>query len=267
MLAVSQILGDFEVKKVLILSLITGLALLAGSSNISAQDEGIHVVPVELFACKYNEGKGAADLDKATKKWNSWADKNGVDDYAAWILTPYYYGPEQEFDVIWLGAGKTAVALGEIQDAYLNEKDGLHAAFNAVVSCDNHSNYASIRMDASGQTATPADSVLSFSDCKNMEGATSDQIFTGMTGWAAYLKEQGSTTSIFHWYPAYGGGAEEFDFKRIQVFKNFSDLGAAYDRYGNGGGYIKYGELLGELIDCDSNRAYVAKNVRFVQLR
>ena len=35
-----------------------------------------------------------------------------VDDYAAWTLTKSYYGPEQEFDVIWLGAWTDGNAMG-----------------------------------------------------------------------------------------------------------------------------------------------------------
>ena len=254
-------------RKILTLSFIAGFALLAGSSAVVAQDDDFLVIPVELFACKYNDGKGAADLDKVNDKWNAWADKEGIDDYSAWVLTPAYYGPDQDFDVIWLGAAKDAVALGKAQDAYMAEKAGLHGAYNETISCDSHANFASIRFKASSKAATPANSVLTFSDCKFKEGANSEALGPAMGEWSAYLTEAGSETTIFHWYPAYGGGGEEFDFKRIQVYQNFADLGADYERFGNGGGYEVNGKLLGHLIDCDSNRAYVAKNIRFVELR
>jgi len=254
-------------KKRLTLSFITGLALLAGSGTVSALDDGKLVIPVELFACKYNDGKGSADLDKVTDKWNAWADKSGIDNYSAWTLTPYYFGPDQDFDVIWLGAGKNAVELGKTQDAYMAENAGLHAAFDEVLTCDNHSNFASIRHKASAEPMTAANSVLTFSNCKYKEDATYPALSVAMDEWSAYWKEAGSDTTIFHWYPAYGGGGQDFSFKRIQVYKNFADLGADYERYGNGGGVEVNGKLLGHLIDCDSNRAYVAQSRRFVQLR
>lgn len=169
--------------------------------------------------------------------------------------------------MIWLGAGKDAVALGKAQDAYMAEEAGLHAAFNDAITCDSHSNFASIRYKASSEAATPGNSVLTFSDCKYKEGADSEALSKAMGEWSAYLTEAGSETTIFHWYPAYGGGGEEFDFKRIQVYQNFADLGADYERYGNGRGYEVNGKLLGHLIDCDSNRAYVARNLRFAELR
>ena len=162
------------------------------------------VIPVELFACSYNDGKGSADLDKVIDKWNAWTDKNGIDDYAAWTLTPYYFGPEQEFDVIWMGAGKGAS----------------FAAFSAA-----------------------------------------------MGEWSQHLTDAGSTTGIWAWYPAYGGGSEEFSFKWLQAHNNLADLGADYESFGNGGGYVTHSRLFGHLINCDSTRAYVAQSRRFMQLR
>jgi len=86
-------------------SSLIGLLLLAGSATVLAQDgERFRVIPVHMYAYKYNENMGPADLDKATEKWNAWADSQGVDDYTAWTLTPYYFGPEQGFGLFWLGA-------------------------------------------------------------------------------------------------------------------------------------------------------------------
>jgi len=254
-------------KITLISSFLAGLVLLAGPGAVSAQDDAMRVIPVELFACSYNDKKGPDDLDKVIDKWNSWADKTGMEDYAAWTLTPYYFGPEQEFDVIWLGAGKDAVALGKAQDAYLAENVGLHGDFNNVLTCTSHSNFASINFKASPKGTTPANSILTFSDCKLKEGASFPAVSAAMGEWSQYLTEAGSTAAIWHWYPAYGGGSEEFSFKSIRAYKNFTDLGADYEIYGNGGGYVTNGRLLGHLISCDSNRAYVAQSRRYVQLR
>ena len=254
-------------RKIFVASFVSCLLLLAGSGNVLAQDDGMLVIPVELFTCNYNEGKGSGDLDKVIDKWNNWADKIGLDDYSAWTLTPYYFGPEQEFDLIWLGASKNAVALGKVQDAYMAEKDGLHEAFYEVISCDAHSNFASLNFKAAPDGASPADSVLTFSDCSYKEGASYEALSTAMAEWSQHLSDAGSKAAIFHWYPAYGGGGEEFSFKWLEAHENFAALGADYESYGNGKGYEVNGRLFGDLIDCDSTRAYVAKSRRFVQLR
>lgn len=255
-------------KYALISSLTTGLLLFAASGAALAEDEAsFKVVPVELFACTYNEGKGPADLDKAVDKWNKWSDKNGWDSYAAWTLTPYYYGPDQDFDVLWLGAGKDAVALGKAQDAYLSEDAGLRDAFNDVLSCDAHVNYASLQFKAPPKGATPSNSVLTFSDCTFKKDATFEALSEAMGKWSQHMTDGGSMTGIWHWYPAYGGGGEEFHFKWLESFANFEQLGGDFERYGNGGGYKVAGELFGDLVDCDSSRAYLAQNRRHAQLR
>ena len=241
--------------------------MLAGPLNVVAQDDGMLIIPVELFTCNYNDGKGPDDLDKVIAKWNKWADKNGIDDYAAWTLTPYYFSPEQEFDIIWLGAGKDAVALGKAQDSYIAEDAGLHEAFNEVLSCDAHLNFASINFKAAPQGDTPSNSVLTFSDCSYKDGATFDALGDAMGKWSQHLSEGGSKATIFHWYPVYGGGKEEFDFKWLEAHENFATLGADYERYGNGRGFETKRVLLNHLISCDSRRAYVAQSRRYVQLR
>jgi hypothetical protein len=243
------------------------LLVLAGPTTILAQDDGIHVIPVELFTCSYNDGKGSGDLDKVIDKWNAWADKNAIDDYAAWTLTPYYFGPDQDFDVIWLGAGKDAVALGKAQDSYIAETDGLHAAFNEVLSCDAHSNFASINYKALPEGPTPVNSVLTFSDCSYKDGATFASLGAAMKEWSKYLSDAGSEAAIFHWYPMYGGGDEDYSFKWLETYENLAGLGADYEIFGNGGGYVNSGPLMGHLVSCDSTRAYLVKSRRSAQLR
>lgn len=76
-------------KKILIALATGSLVITAGCSNGVAQDdeEEDKAVPVEIYACNYNEGMGPADLDVVTAKWNAWADGQGLNDYTAWTLT------------------------------------------------------------------------------------------------------------------------------------------------------------------------------------
>ena len=253
--------------KTLISSVMGMLVFFAGFGTVSAQDDGMLVIPVELYACSYKEQKGPDDLDKVVDKWNAWADKHGIDDYAAWTLTPYYFGAEQEFDVIWLGAGKDAVALGKAQDTYLSENEGMDAEFNEVITCDTHANMASINFKAPPKGATPKNTVMTFSDCSYKDGASFSALSAAMGEWSQHMSDAGSKAGVWHWYPAYGGGGEEFSFKWIEAHKNFEELGDDYESFGNGGGFVTSGRLFGHLLSCDSSRAYLAQSRRFVQLR
>lgn len=254
-------------KKMLISTLVSSVVFLAGSVTVSAQDDGILVIPVELFTCTYNSRQGPDDLDDVIDRWNAWADRNAIDYYAAWTLTPYYFSPEQEFDVIWLGAAKDAVALGRGQSLWVNGEHGLQDDFDEVMTCDSHSNFASINFKAPPDNATPQNSILTFSDCTYEDGASFAALGAAMAQWSQYQSDAGSAAGIWHWYPVYGGGGEEFDFKWLESHASLESMGADYEAYGNGGGYMTNGRLLGHLIDCDSSRAYLAQSRRFVQLR
>ena len=108
---------------------------------------------------------------------------------------------------------------------------------------------------------------MTFSDCNYKDGATFDKLSAAMGGWSKHLSDGGSKAGIWHWYPVYGGGGEEFDFKWISAYKDLADLGADYERYGNGRGFVTRRNLLSHLVSCDSSRAYLAESQRFVQLR
>ena len=254
-------------KKTIISGLSLALVLLASAGTASAQDDDMLVIPVEIYACKYNDGKGPTDLDAVVDKWNAWADKQKEQSYAAWTLTPFYFGQEQDFDVIWLGAGKDGAALGRAQDNYLANDEGLVEAFTGVISCRAHTSMASINHKAPPKGATPKDSFMTFSDCSYKDGASFRGLNTAMDEWEGHLKAAGSKAGIWHWYPWNGGGDEDFDFKWIEAHASLADMGGDFDDYGNGRGFETAGKLFGHMIDCDSNRVYVAKSRRHVQLR
>ena len=255
-------------KKVVISAFVACVTFFAGSGTSVAQDDGMKVIPVELYACTYKERKGPDDLDGWIDKWTAWADSNDVDDYSAWTLTPYYYGagPNEGIDVIFMGAAKDAVALGELQETWLSDNDGLAAEVEEILECAGHAKFGSINFKAPDNNA-PGDAVLTLSDCNYQEGATFNALNAAMEEWSQYMSAAGSKAGYFHWYPQYGGGGEAFDFKWLTAHENLADLGADFEVFGNGRGFVTRGRLMGHLISCDSARAYRARNHRFVQLR
>jgi hypothetical protein len=94
-------------------SAIAGLLLASapGLAQVSADGMG-KVVPVELYACKFNEGKSESDLEEVIERWNKFEDDSDTDNYSAWLLTPFFYTTEQDFDIIWLGAFRDGNAMG-----------------------------------------------------------------------------------------------------------------------------------------------------------
>ena len=66
----------------------TSMALLA-SAAIAQQPAPMPTPIIEIFACTFRANNDMADLTAVTARWNTWADRNNVNDYTAFIATPY----------------------------------------------------------------------------------------------------------------------------------------------------------------------------------
>lgn len=251
--------------KTLTMLAISGLIYTAGAgtalADSHADGELEPASPVELFACSYNEGKGPADLDKAIDAWNSWADKNGLNGYSGWTLVPYYFGPEQDFDVLWLGGSSKAAELGRAQDLWLATGSKELEGFNDVWSCDVHANFATLEFKKPPKRENPENLVLSFSDCSMADGMQFEDMAPGLMEWAKYREGHGSTSGMWVLFPAYGGGEEAFDFKFVASWQNLEEQGADYDQYSESG-WRKGNEIFQGKLNCDSSRIYLATNRR-----
>lgn len=253
-------------QKKLMVILSAALVAALGAGNAVAQEKVVYV-PVDLYACNYNEGKGAADLDSATEKWNAYMDENDADAYAAWTLTKYYTSPDQDFDVLWLGAHRNGTTMGEGADNFIAKGGEVAAGFDEVVDCGMAGNYASRMFKAPPDGNVPESGVIVFTNCSLNDGSSYDDVIAGATAWAKVLGDAGSQAAIYHWYPIYGTGENDIDWKVITSYPSHTELGKDYDRMGNGGLHLKHRELLGGLATCDVARVYDAKSRRTGKIR
>lgn len=241
-----------------------GLICTLGTSTALADshENGLKPAsPIEMFACSFNEGMGPGDLDKAVDGWNAWADKSGLTDYSAWTLVPYYSGPKQDFDVLWLGGASKAAALGRAQDLWLATGGDAMKGFNDVMECATHANYATLQFKKPPERKNPGNVVVSFTDCNLSDGVVFNDIVPSLMEWADYRGSHGSTSGMWVMFPAYGGGGETFDFKFVAAWQNLEEQGADYDQY-NESGWKKGNELFQDKVSCDSSRVYLATNHR-----
>lgn len=253
-------------KRVLLTIATSGLFFVGGLGVTVAQDDPSDdpAVPVELYACSYNEGHGPSDLDAVTASWNSWADTRGLNDYSAWTLTPFYYGEDQDFDVLWLGVSPSGQAMGAAQDDWVKNGGEIAAEFNQILTCNAHVNFAAVEYKTPPERSDPGNIILAFSDCNMEEGKTYGDLEPAIKGWADYRTSTGSDTGIWALFPAFGGGGEEFDFKWIQSYQNMTTQGVDYDEY-SAGGWKKAQELFSGIVSCDSSRVYFAQNRRMAE--
>lgn len=249
---------------------VTALALLlpvTATAQVSKDGMG-KVLPVELYICNYRSGKGAADLDRAVSRWNAYMDERDTDTYLGMTLTPVFFGTEQDFDLIWMGVFADGNAMGSGLQEYMANGGAVQAAFNAVVDCNAHVLMSSAMYKAPAQTLPDNNAaILTMMDCKLNEGHRYADIKAAEMKWAAYLAESGSPAGFWHWFPTFGGGAADFDYKVTYGYRDMSELGAQYERDANGGGREASQEIFGDIDECDEARVYAAQVRRQAQVR
>jgi hypothetical protein len=253
--------------------LCSALLTTFGTTSVFAQGSPPWViVPVDMWVCDLNDGRDMDDLDDWIEKFNEWADDQENNDYAAWTLTPSYWGPNQDFDYIWLGAWMNANAMGAGWDLWNSTNDGLMAEYASIATCRVHSNFASAAYRLPEGMDNSGNGVITISDCKRHHGVPGSAIDAAARQWVDTLDESGSNAALYHWYPVFGGGGgpgggPDLDYKQVTSYQNYSDLGADYERMGNGGLFRRNQELFDHLVACDAARVYDAQSRRFINVR
>ena len=245
------------------------LSLMATSASMAqVSEDGMgKVLPVELFACSYVDGKDAGDLERVITRWSKYMDDNNTDTYSAWLLTPYFYGAEQDFDMVWMGAFTDGKAMGEGTHDWLTKGSEIAEAFAAVVDCGAHVGLSSAMYKAPPDNQTPESSILTMFDCKLNEGKRYSDVKAAELKWAKYQTEKGSKNGTWHWYPTFGGGDADYDYKVVTAYETFVELGEDWEMFANGGGRAASMDIFDDVDECDDARVYVARSLRSAQLR
>ena len=244
---------------------LSAAALMCAGTSWAQEDagEGRKWIPVETFACTFNDGKSMADLMAVVDEWNAWMDEQAVDNYFASVVTPQYFG-EYKMDVGWLGAWKDGHAMGADTEIWINEGGEMSAKFFEVISCTSHTNFAStmLKPPVSDDDNTDNTFVLEFSNCSVNSSKTYEEVMAALGAWTDYQTENGFANSMYLMAPVYGESNNDYSFKLIEGRDDYIAFGADFELMGNGGHWMKQRELLDGVIDCDSPRVYNATSVR-----
>jgi hypothetical protein len=244
------------------------LPIAMGTAMAQVTEDGMgKVIPVELFACSFNGRQDQDDLDAVIARWNRWMDERNNDDYAAWTLTPYHYSPTQDFDMIWMGAYSDGNAMGAGTDQWFAEGGDVNEGFEEVLTCGAHIGLGSAMYKAPPGNETPGTAIITMMDCELNEGNRYTDVKAAELAWAKHMTDTGSNAGTFHWFPYYGGGDAEYDYKVVNAYANYTELGADWERFSNGGGREISIETFGDVDECDDARVYIATSRRAAQLR
>jgi hypothetical protein len=256
-----------KTSKLLASAAVAGALFSAAPVSAQVSEDGMgKVVPVEIFACNFVEGKGRADLMPVIDEWNEYSDDNRTNNYAAWMLTPYFYTPEQAFDMLWLGAWTDGNAMGSGTNSWITEGGEVADKFAEVVDCMAHVAYMSAMYKAPPGNV-PDSGVITMMDCELNEGSRYSDIRAAEMKWVEHLNDTGSDVGYYHWMPMFGGGDAEFDYKVVNAYESFVEVGADIEHFANGGGRDVSRGIFGDIDECDDARVYVASSIRKAKIR
>ena len=210
---------------------------------------------VELYLCNYNKGKGSKDLDRAVDKWNKWTDENSKFSYSAWTLTAQFNSPSYTFDIAWLGAYQNGAEFGAGTQEFQDTGGAMQAEFDKALTCAEHTAVTTLNFKPPHAGWPSPTAVTAFSDCTLAEGKRLEDVLEVHRAWASHLTEKGSKAGMWAFFPAYGGD-NDFDYKIVTTYPDYTAMGMDNNDYTNGGGWMKARELTEGVVNCDTPRVY-----------
>jgi hypothetical protein len=244
---------EIAMKRILIALCLT--PLFWSGASVAQDQEAPNLTAIEMFTCNYNKGKGSKDLDRVIDKWNAWADKENFIPYNAWTLTPMFGSADYSFDVGWLGAWKDGAGMGKGLQQWKNEGGAMQAEFDKVLTCDAHFSYTSANFKPQ-QGDWPAKGLTVFTDCTVAEGKALEDSIAAHGKWAKHLTDSGSKAGMWAFYPMFGGGDENYDYKIVMAHPDYVSLGNDHNNYTNGEGWKVGREMSQGVVSCNTPRVY-----------
>ena len=238
------------------------IALLWGASAFAQDPPPPSFNSIDAYLCNFNEGKKRSDLDKVVEKWNKWMDKNKGAPYNAWLMTPDMTSVNMPVDIVWLGAWANGNDMGRGMQAWADNDTGLGAEFDKVISCGEHSNAASVNIRPPNKGWPGKTGVAVFANCTVVEGKTVQDSMAAHQEWAKHLDSIGSKAGVWAFFPAFGQNNPEWDYKIVTSHPDYLSLGADWEAFTNGQGWMKAMEVAGGTVACDSPRVYHSTTIR-----
>lgn len=249
-----------QLYNVLAIGVTSALSVATGAQAQQDQPEPTPVV--EIFPCTYRGDNDVDNLRTVSTRFNTWADRNNMTNYTAFMATPYAYSAELEADVLWLGGWPNGTAMGVGETRWLSEGGEVAAAFDAVVECNSHSLYAEVIVNQPSGPPPENGGIAMFEDCTVREGRTADEAIGALMQWAEYTKGRGSDAFSAVLFPLAGlENDADYSFKLVTGFNSMEAFGKGVDMY-TGGGFMRAEQLFGRLLDCNSARVYTLERVR-----
>jgi len=122
------------------IALLVALAFLTSlPMAVSADDHApASTSAVELWVCKYKDGKSIEDLRAWYKDFNVLSDNMANGNFRSWLWTPYFVSDLDSADVVVATAFPNLESMGQSMMEFFGGEDtgALFARYETIVDCD-----------------------------------------------------------------------------------------------------------------------------------
>tara|TARA_B100000963_G_C22555372_1_gene638793 strand:- start:217 stop:993 length:777 start_codon:yes stop_codon:yes gene_type:complete len=220
-------------------------------------------LPLEGFACNYNRGKDASDLNKVVAEWNEYADSTGIA-YNAWLFTPYYYSEDQKADTIWIGVAPTWEGMMKAAETMTTEEgQNIQQKFDRVSECYDHTGWG---LEIVRSSDTQGNGLATTQWCTLNEGVTPDKVLAADKKMNDYYDKQNINGGFSRWWPGSGIPSRfDADMLWVQTASSMAEWGREVDRLVNGGGNQVMSSIYGDLMSCKNREVFSVTALRVTQ--
>jgi len=220
-----------------------------------AQDGPPQFRPLEVWTCGFKDGKDQDDMDDV---YEDIVEASGDTAYSAFQLSPYFAGAFAEnFDFVYLGAWADGSVMGSDMASYLGTPD---ESWDETVDCQGFL-YASNWIQPVQPPDNAGTAVVTVSDCDVDHGSTAAQAVGAISRYNDYRVANGMTVGTLVWFPVYGGGDADFDFKLVSVYSNAQHMGDAFKWSIDNAAYNVSNSMRAGIVSCDEARLYTARTI------
>ena len=241
-------------RRLLTAAVTAACTLFMGISASFAQDGPPQFRPVEMWACNLNDGKDQGDMDKV---YEDLVEDMGDTAYSAFQLDPYFVSGDIPFDFLYLGAWADGSTMG----SSLMEGEDTSDAWNDAVTCPASLVFASTWLNQPQNDGGNGEFILTVSDCTNGHAISNGQAAGAIRRYNDYEKANGLDIGTILWYPAYGHGGADFDFKLVHVYPSAQQLGDSFSWYVDNQAYTVRSDIMDGIVDCDEARVYTGRTL------
>ena len=237
-----------------------GVLLFVGTIATADDHAPSPFMPVEIYGCSYNEGKGLEDFLAVGKKWSKWADKEIPESGFAAILTPYLYDNRDHVsDVYWMNMTSGFERMGGTMDDWTAKGGKFQAQFDEVCTINNHTLFVGQGIQRPKGDAGPG--MMSIQLCTSKDGMTPEKMFAADAKMRAQQAKMGTEGGMMRWFPFAGMARQfDFDFLMIRVASSMKEIGKNMDIYMKNMGQAD--APYAEISDCASGEIFSVTPVR-----